>query len=263
MDADGVELIRPNSVLGPVIVRFRAMGTDWREIQQSTDELQLSSRFVHDGEALCWDICVKNTGSEVCEIGDLELPLPMNTDYVWDHEETFVRRVFKHAFIAGHGSFLYWLPVKGTGRFLVMQPRRGTSLEFFTSTNMDYAHGREDYRVFVYSQAKSEQQTAGTWRQPRTGCVLQPGQDVVVRFVFQWASDYDGVRKLLYENEGFDIYVAPGMVIPRDLTARFAIRTKHSIETIVPEFAAQTEVELLSEQPAGYEGLPRKIQPSW
>ena len=31
--------------------------------------------------------------SKVLEVGDLAFPLPMNTEYVWDHAETFTRRM--------------------------------------------------------------------------------------------------------------------------------------------------------------------------
>ena len=40
---------------------------------------------------------MKITGAAALEIGDLELPLPMNHGYVWDNEETFMRRVFRPA----------------------------------------------------------------------------------------------------------------------------------------------------------------------
>lgn len=186
-DADRVEFIRPGSVLGPVVLRVRTTNAPWHEPRPGTDGLAVRSQFRAEGETLWWDVTVKNTGAVPLEIGDLGLPLPMNTDYVWDHEETFVRRVFRHAFIAGHGSFLYWLPVKGTGHFLVLQPQAGTSLEYFTATGMDYAHGKERFTVFVHSQASAELEPRGTWRQSRTSGLLRPGEESVNRFALRWA----------------------------------------------------------------------------
>ena len=122
-DTTGLEFVRSNAVLGRVILRVRAEGGRWREATRSDETLLLRSQFTPHADALRWEIAIKNTGGSPLEIGDLELPLPMNTSYVWDHEETFVRRVFKHAFIAGDGSFLYWLPVKGSGSFLVLLPQ--------------------------------------------------------------------------------------------------------------------------------------------
>ena len=78
--------------------------------------------------------------------------------------------------LPGHGSFLYWLPVKGTGWFLVMQPLADTHLEFFTSTDMDYAFGKERFTVYVHSTAAAADKR-GTWRQPRTSRLLKPGEE--------------------------------------------------------------------------------------
>jgi hypothetical protein len=247
-DTNRVEFLRPGQALGAVTLRVRTPGSPWREVRQSTNGVELTSRFRPHSDALLWEISVKNTGSEALEVGDLALPLPMNTDYVWDHEETFVRRVFRHAFIAGHGSFLYWLPVKGSGSFLVMQPQEDTALEFFTATDMDYAHGRERFTVFVHSKAAAEQDQRGTWRQPRTSRFLRPGEASASRFAFRWADSYEDVRELLCQYGGVDVQVAPGMVVPRDLTALLALRATRKIEGIGSEFPADTKVEYLGER---------------
>jgi hypothetical protein len=247
-DTSRVEFLRSGQALGAVTLRVRTSGLPWRDVRQSTNGVELSSRFHSHEDALLWEISVKNTGRETLEVGDLALPLPMNTEYVWDHEETFDRRVFRHAFIAGHGSFLYWLPVKGSGSFLVMQPRDDTALEFFTASDMDYAHGRERFTVFVHSQATAEQEQRGTWRQPRTSRLLQPGEAFASRFAFRWADTYEDVRELLCRNDGVDVQVAPGMVVPRDLAALLALRTPRKIERLIPEFPANTKIEYLGKR---------------
>lgn len=244
-DPEPVEFIRKDAALGAVTVRVRAEGGPWREAGPGDAAIGIRSELRPEGEALLWRVAVRNGSNAPVEIGDLALPLPMNTDFVWDHEETFVRRVFRHAFIAGHGSFLYWLPVKGTGSFLVLQPEAGTSLEFFTAERMDYAFGRECFAAFVHSRATGEQQASGTWRQPHTRRVLQPGEEEEARFAFRWADSYDGVRELLFRNGGLDIHVAPGMVVPRDLSATLALRTRHKIQELAPEFPAETRIEPL------------------
>ena len=249
-DTDRVEFIRRGEGLGRVDLRVRAPGAAWREAGSGTNGVELRSRFQRRGEALGWEITVKNPGRAPLEIGDLGLPLPMNTDYEWDHEETFERRVFKHAFIAGHGSFVYWLPVKGSGWFLVLMPEGGTQLEFFTATGMDYAFGRERFTAFVHSAATADTEQGGTWRQPRTSRTLQPGESARYTFVFRWANSYDGVRDLLFQNGGVDVQVAPGMVVPRDLEARFALRLRHSVDQIEPEFPGETQVDLLPRRAA-------------
>jgi len=250
-DTDGPEFIRPGSSIGPVTLRVRTPEGAWREVNRDADGVEIRSVLRPEEDALLWDVSVRNAGREPLEIGDLALPLPMNTDYVWDAKETFERRVFKHAFIAGHGSFLYWLPVKGTGPILVLQPRDGTRLEFFTSTGMN-EFGGERFAAFVHSRAAAEQESRGTWRQPHTGRTLQPGEQAANGFAFRWADSYRGVRDLLFEHGGADVHVAPGMVIPRDLTAMVALRTKRKVETIVSEFPADTRIESLGERIGGH-----------
>ncbi len=246
-DPNHVEFIRPGQALGPVKLRIRAPGAPWRDVSQSDSDVEVGSRFLPRGAALRWEITVKNIGSsKSLEIGDLALPLPMNTDYVQDHDETFLRRVFRHSFIAGHGSFLYWLPVQGSGRFLVMMPEDDTHLEFFTADGIDYAHGNEKFTAFVHSKASAEEDGRGTWRQPQTSRLLKPGERVCYAFGLHWADSYDGVRTLLYRNGGVDVEIAPGMTVPRDLEARIALRTHHKIETVEAEFPQETTIEPLS-----------------
>jgi hypothetical protein len=241
-DSSGLEFIRSNSVLGTILMRVRTGDGTWQTITNSEAGVVLRSEFVPDGEALRWEVTVKNTRTSSLEVGDLELPLPMNDRYTVDNQETAVQRVFKHAFIAGSGTFLYWLPVKGTGSFLVMLPRKGTSLEFFKSNKSSYGFGGEDYSVFVHSKAASLLESRGTWRQPRTSRVLEPGAEARYAFDFYWADSYEGVRDALFEHGGVDIYTAPGMVIPRDNEAFVALRTKRHIQSIEAEFPAQTEI---------------------
>jgi hypothetical protein len=245
-DTNRVEFIRAGQSLGGVEIRARRSGEPWPESGHRPQGLSVQSTFQADAAKLLWRVELKNSENVAVEIGDLAMPLPMNTEYVWNQEETFTRRVFKHAFIAGHGSFLYWLPVGGTGPFLVMQPAPGVSLEYFTATDMDYAFGRERYSVFVHSTATAETDRRGSWRQPRTSRILAPGATATYEFVFHWVDSYEGVREVLYRNGGFDIYVAPGMVIPRDLTARIALRTSQHIEAIQPEFPSRTKVKKLA-----------------
>jgi hypothetical protein len=257
-DLDPVEFIRPGSSLGPVRLRVRAQSLQgngpWLEVTQSTNVtklclLDLFSRMDAVADSLAWEVTVRNATTTGLEIGDLELPLPMNTDYVTDPEETFRHRLFKHAFIAGAGSFIYWIPVKGTGSILLLQPDAGTSLEFFHARGMDYARGREEFSVFVHSKASAQTAPQGSWRQTRTSRMLRPGECITNRLTFRFAEHYQDVRDHLYRNGGVDVQVAPGMVVPRDLTAMIALRTRLKVEKLAAEFPDQTRVEYVGPAP--------------
>lgn len=242
-DVGGPDFIRPGSKLGPVWARVRAEGGPWFEVRGRTNGVALAWRIQPVGDALRWETTVTNTGPGVVEIGDLAFPLPLNTDYAWEHEETFVRRVFRHAFVGGSGSFVYWLPVKGSGWFLVLQPAAGTALEYFTATDMDYAWGRERFTVYAHSKAAADLESRGSWRQARTSRMLRPGEGAAYRFDLRWARSHEGVRELLRQHGGVDVHVAPGLVLPRDLEARLALRTGRALGVPVPEFPDRTTIE--------------------
>ena len=77
-DTNRLEFLRPGQALGAVTLRVRTPGSPWREVRQSTNGVELASSFLPRGDALLWEISLKNTGTESLEIGDMALPLPMN-----------------------------------------------------------------------------------------------------------------------------------------------------------------------------------------
>jgi hypothetical protein len=87
------------------------------------------------------------------------------------------------------------------------------------------------------------------WRQPNTILTLapkgQPGDTHVYGFRLRWADDYDAVRNILVEEGGIDVQVVPGMTVPSDLVARFALRTTQEIHSVEAEFPGATRVESL------------------
>jgi len=275
----GTEFIAPGRTLGELTVRYRAPGGPWREAvlsaragkpvkwrsgpselsgawalgNEADRRFDLTQRFAVEGATLVWTLAFRNPGKRPLEIGDVALPLPMRTSYPRItgeavKREIFTRRVLRHASISGHGSFVFWLPVGGVGAHLVMTPLEGTKLEYFTERDSSYAHGGQHYTVFIHSAASGARERRGTWRQKHTSRTLAPGQEATYGFAFHWADDYQGVRDLLFRNGGLDVQVVPGMVVPEDLHALVALRTRHRIEAVVAEFPDQTQVEHVAEK---------------
>lgn len=223
-------------------------------------DLELIERFALEGDALAWTLELRNVSGRELEIGDLAISLPMNNAFTRDREQTFTARVFRHAFISGHGSFLFWLPVGGVGPHLVMTPMPTTRLEYFTDRGGDYAWGKGDYRVFVHSAASNAAENQGSWRQKPTSLTLPPRAaertgpgnpgpaGITYGFRFRWADDYAGVREILYQERLCDVHVAPGMVVPEGLPAWFSLRTRERIESVVPEHPGQTALERLADR---------------
>jgi hypothetical protein len=178
-------------------------------------------------------------------IGDLAIPFPWRTPVGEEPEYIFEQCFTKHHFIQGNGSFIYFTKPSGMPPYLLVTVRPGTSLEYFT--------GGGGYRAFIHSGLTAGSETRGTWRQSTTMLDLGPSgsknDKAVYGLRFQWAQNYDEMRRMLHENGLFDIRVVPGMTIPSDLSARFSLHTKNTIDSITAEYPDKTIITFLKEYP--------------
>ena len=227
---------------------------EWRLNDESkhvdaVTDLQAKENFQLQNNALVWTISLRNGTDHDLEIGDLALPLPFNTQYVWDKTETYTKRLIAHRFISGNGSFIFWMRTNAEGPYLVMTPLPDTALEYFEASRFP-----RSYTAYIHSAASGEELRAkgGTWRLPNTHVLLAPhghaGDSKIYGFRFRWAQDYAGVREVLYEENLFDINVVPGMTVPCDLTAMFSLHTRNPIRAIVPEYLDKTKIESAGER---------------
>jgi len=194
---------------------------------------------------LLWTVLVENLTDRPLEIADLGLPLPFNTQYGWDKDETYNLRVIRHFLVAGHGSFVFCQRTNAEPPYLLMIPTGQAAFEYFDDGGgrgilCPYLHAS-----WAFDQVKKE---GGRWRFKTTALRLsphgQPGDHLSYTFKFMWAEDgYQSVRDLLYEEGKFDIQVVPGMVVPENLEALIAVRTKHKDISLVAEFPAETTIE--------------------
>jgi hypothetical protein len=226
----------------------------WRVNDQSArtvtpiHDLSVNETFHLEGGTVFWSLALRNETNQELEVGDLGLPLPFNDRYVGDKTVTYTKRVIRHSFIGGNGSFIYWMRTDAEGPFLVMTPQGNTSLEYFT---LEPFRG---YAVYIHSAASAAELRAkgGNWRLPNTRLLLapkgRPGNSATYGFRFSWAADYAGVRQVLYDQHLFDVNVVPGMTVPTDLDTMFSLRTLNRIRAIVPEFPKSTRIEPLVER---------------
>ena len=246
-NAFDTDYIQSGRRLGEVVLRFRENEGEWQTVdtRESTDAvvesspggdmhratyritragapvLQLAVRFTIADATIDWDVALENLASAPIEVGDLAVSLPMNGNF----REQPTTAVLKHSLISGDGSFLFWMRRNSVGPYLTMTPRAGTHLEYWESQG--------GFRAFIHSAAAGAAATAehGTkWRQPHTSATLaaRGRRDSTKSYGFRlhWADNYDGVRKVLYDEGLVDVHVVPGMTVPSDLSARFALRTK-------------------------------------
>jgi len=249
-----LEFVRPGRALGEVAVRFRGPGGEWTDLKaggQTTEvatagaKLRLKQEFSSTAGRLQWSIALENRGVARAEVGDLAISLPMNDVYTRSPEETFERRVMRHAFISGEGSWVYWQPAGGGGPFLLMSAAPGTGLEFFTAGGMDYARGDGEYAVYVHSAAYAAGEKRGSWRQKRTSLVLGPGERKTYRFAFTAAETVNQLRASIVREGGIDVRVAPGMVVPRGVPVRLALRSALRIDALTAEHPDGTSVQVV------------------
>jgi hypothetical protein len=212
-------------------------------------------KFTVEGPTLLWTLTIRNLSNASRQIDDVAIPLPIARTAERDQNGQTIN-IMKHSFISGHNSYIFWMRSNNIGPYLMLTPLENTKLEYWEAPRgLPTATGGTPptggYRVYIHSAAAgTEARAQGTrWRQPNTNLVLAPkgqaGDKRSYGFKLSWADDYDSVRKLLVDYGLVDVSVVPGMTIPSDLFARFALRTKRSIQSVEAEFPGQTQITSL------------------
>src|SRR5512146_896003 len=134
------------------------------------DELQVKESFALDGEALNWTITLANKTGRPLEIGDLAVPLSF-AERTPPRADIYTKKLLRHAFVAGHGSFVYWQRSNGEGPYLVMTPMGQAKFEYYENNGplggyTPYVHSR-------VAQARVKER-GGNWRLPASAATLAP-----------------------------------------------------------------------------------------
>ncbi len=187
------------------------------------------------GDQLSWTIKVDNTSNEELTIADLGIPLLMNSWWNTTQDGIYEQNVARHSYVAKDGSYIYWQRPNGDGSFLVMTPQDGTSLEFKDKARFNEGPFAEKdpqweglVEYYIHSAEKSK--TRPNAYLDATSLTLAKDQSKTYGFTFQWASSYADLRDILYNAGLVDIVSLPGMVIPNDMKATIAARSKDGIK---------------------------------
>jgi hypothetical protein len=267
-DPYGANVTRSDRPLS-LVLRYKVTNGEWKELNSGTSEVtpvpsangvkftlapsgdpvRVLQAFKTDGSSLDWTIELENTTKSAITIGDLGIDIPVAGPNGEEPKAIFERGFVGHQFISANGSFLYFVRASGAPPYLVVTVHPGTSLEYF-------AHQKWETWDFIHSAVTGGNETRGTWRQPHTSLQLAgngaKNSHVVYGFRFQWANSYDALRDILYKKGLFDIRAVPGMTIPEDLKAEFALHTKARIDSVQAEFPDQTTIKYLGERQPGY-----------
>ena len=260
-DTVDTEYVSPGARLGHVILRYRRRNEAWRSLETGDEAVHRIHgvgahgtsrhlRVVTPGSAapeveigfdvreqsLHWRITVRNPTDAAIEIGDLAIPFPINRNRPTRDEQDPSPPVLKHGLVAGHGSYLLWNRGNSVGPYLMITPDRHTKLEYWEA--------QDGYRAFIHSAAAGAvaAERGCRWRQPNTSLVLGPGDTQSYSFTARWADDYDHARDILVEQGLVDVQVVPGMTVPTDLRARFALRSREPIHGVDAEYPEATGV---------------------
>ncbi len=212
-------------------------------------DLHVDQAFTLDGDRLAWTITLANEGDRPVEIGDLAVPLNF-AERAGARGDIYTRKLLRHSYVAGHGSWVYWQRSNGAGPYLVMTPAGSAKFEYYDSSSGAFT-------PFVHAAAARSAAVAagGNWRLPVSNLTLTPrgstGAKVTYTFNFDWAKDFDGVRDVLHREGKFDTHVVPGMVVPADLPAMFSLRTRNAITAVESEHPASTRIELVTSRDDG------------
>lgn len=266
-DAFVTEYLAGGARLGDVSIKYRQTGTNWlaadtatlaatglgvsgwntsgtaytasyRITNAATAVLALRTEFSFAEDAsIVWTLSATNLTAQPVEIGDLAVPFAMNTTFAGPSSS-----VFKHSYISGHGSWMFWMRPNSVGPYLALTTADNTKLEYWDSR----ASGNV-FEAFVHSKAAGETAASqGTrWRQTNTGLVLAAGGTQSYGFKLRWADNYDGVRQILVDEGKIDVRVVPGMTVPTNLVAQFALRTTQAVNSVQAEFPSATQIQFL------------------
>jgi hypothetical protein len=225
--------------------------------------LQLTIRLAVEQDSIAWTVGLQNLSNGPLEVGDLALPLPISSPFGRGRERARGPMLMKHSFISGHGSFLYWTRSDGAGPNLLLTPSEDTHFEYWDTGSQQLPdartasdasasgvanRARRVFHAYIHSAAAGAvAKSYGTnWRQPHTSLTLEPkgqaGDAKTYGLKFSWADGEDGTRQALVDEGLIDVHVVPGMTVPSDLVARFALRTKHAIQAMEAEYPDATEI---------------------
>ncbi len=245
---------------GRPTVRYKILEGDWleifngaRSIEQNADgsvtitdfqpgmPQKLEQRYYLTSRGLDLDITVEATMKWAFTIGDMVVNFGTNRPGGGTPEYIFEECYTQHQYISGNGSFIYYARPSGNPPYLMVLPKKGTSLEYYDGAG-----------VYMHSFLAGNSVASGTWRQEHTTKEVGPAGSetakLVYGFKFRWADSYDHMRQILFDEGLFDIRIVPGMSVPNDLTAMFSLHTKNSIHSIVAEFPGNTEIRYLGEK---------------
>ena len=211
--------------------------------------LNIEQRYKFKGnpqgsDAILWTITLHNTSQAQIEVGELGLPITLNTNYsIGDEKQgfnhrsvdstkyVFEQRVIESSFVSGHSSYILATRASGKGDHLLIIPQDDTALEaisgygLFPDTEMMKGAGSMFY---LFSKATAVK----PWYNGHRSLTLAPDEKRTFAFTLCRVKDHTDISETLYQNGNIAVKIAPGMVLPVGTTAHLLLRCKKPITAI-------------------------------
>jgi len=225
--------------------------------------------LVDDGQGgyVRWSIEVTNTSSQTLEIGDFGLPLPFYEQWVTASglTETYEQRVLVRSYVGNHSSFITVGRPSGLGDFIIFIPddSTGAQLEYQDRWKAEeYPSGPENLWAnndsrwikglnvyYIHSQVIK---STNKGYLPNTSLFLGPGESKTYAFKFVRVSSESDVKEKLYQHGLVDVTVVPSMIVPTDLKAKVALRSKKPIVSYEAQYPDDTTINFVETKPGDY-----------
>ncbi len=258
------ELATPNHRwLGDLVLKYRFNGdTSWRSVntanmseirrvaaqddsvlvmydpgppeQVDAADPLVSERFSVDGDALNWKIRIKNRSQSGMVLGEIAMPLTLNTflNSVCDLKEMYERKVMLHSSINGASSWVLVAPLAGKPPYLLIWCKEGTKLEAMAHID-EYGPRPESWEgvvnVFPVSKASRETRCWYEWFNGHSQAMVLPGEELVLNFGVKLIDSYEEINGTLLADGKVAVDLAPGMVLPTDMTGHIRVSCKKSV----------------------------------
>ncbi|HOP79898.1 MAG TPA: DUF5695 domain-containing protein, partial [Armatimonadota bacterium] len=199
--------------------------------QLGATEPMISERFTVEGDSLNWKIRIKNRSQAGMVLGELAMPLALNTCFAGetDMSEIYERRVMLHSFIGGASSWILAAPLAGIPPYLLIWAKEGTKLEAIAHVD-EYGQRPDGWEglinVFPYSKASRETRNWYEWYNNHSQAVILPGEELVLNFGIKFIQDYKEINETLFADGKVAVDVAPAMVLPTDMTGHLRVSSK-------------------------------------
>ena len=202
-------------------------------------------------QSLLWDIEIENTTGSPLEIGELGLPLMLNSHFApfWsdvgrhqstlgDHRQRLVheQRVTVHHFVGGHSSYSLVQRPLGDAPFLLVHPTRKTAFECLYKPEGSFDSFPEWALPDVLAIHSWATQNRRKWSRPWiNGCttlMLQPGEKKTFQMRFVFIGGYAEIREQLCRSGNLGVRVLPSMVVQEGSDAYVEVLCQRDLDKI-------------------------------